>query len=194
MGEPSDWPVELRGVTETIVTTLGPNDRWNMAALGIHAPKSDDVRPTARTWGSTRTRRNFDQRGAGYVQFCRDPVDFAEAALTIAEVEEPILESANAWVRVEPTQVDRGKSEGTTWVEWALEPLETGVERRVVPTTNRGYSAVVEATVAASRLNVPAYDREELANRLSYLESVVDRCGGPEERAAFDVIRDVVDW
>lgn len=186
--------MELRGVTETIVTTLGPNDRWNAAALGVHASDSDDARPSARTWGATRTRRNFAQRGESYVQFCWDPVDFAEAALTIVEVENPLLESANAWVRVEPTQVDRGKSEGTTWVEWELVPLETGVERRVVPRTNRGYNAVIEATVAASRLDVPAYDREALADRLSHLESVVDRCGDPDERAAFDVIRDVVDW
>ena len=26
------WPVGLRGVTESIVTTYGPNDRWNAAA------------------------------------------------------------------------------------------------------------------------------------------------------------------
>lgn len=194
MAESGDWPVALRGVTETVATTLGPNDRWNAAALGVHAPAGADDHPTARTWGSTRTRRNFARRGEGYVQFWTDPETFAEAALTITERDEPILADAAAWVRVAVGEVDRGRDEGTSWVEWMLEPVETGVERRVVPTTNRGYNAVVEATVAASRLDVPAYDRDELAGRLTHLDRVVETCGGPAERAAFDVIRDAVEW
>lgn len=190
----ADWPVDLRGITETIVTTRGPEDRWNVAALGIHAPPSPDELPTARTWGGTRTRRNFERRGQGYVQFSTDPVDFAKAALTIVERDEPVLDSAAAWARTEVTQLDEGTDEGTTWVEWALEPVETAVEGRVVPTTNRGYAAVVEATVAASRLDVPAYDRAELTARLSHLEDVVDTCGSPTEQRAFDVVRNAVDW
>ena len=54
----ADWPVDLRGVTESIVATLGPNDRWNMAALGLHAPDDSGEPVTATTWGNTRTRRN----------------------------------------------------------------------------------------------------------------------------------------
>ncbi|PSP91673.1 DUF447 domain-containing protein, partial [Halobacteriales archaeon QS_1_68_44] len=63
----AEWPVNLAGVTESVVTTLGPNDRWNLAALGLFA--GDPV--TARTWGRTRTWRNFRERGGGYVQFTR---------------------------------------------------------------------------------------------------------------------------
>lgn len=194
MGAATDWPVPLRGVTETVVTTLGPNERWNAAALGVHAPAAEDDFATARTWGSTRTRRNFTRLGEGYVQFVLDPVDFAEAALTVREVDEPILESAGAWVRVEATDVDEGTKEGTSWVEWTLEPIETAVERRVVPTTNRGENAAIEATVVASRLDVPAYDRDELEARLEHLEEVAETCGGPRDRAAFDVVREAVDW
>ena len=194
MAATADWPVDLRGITETIVTTRGPRDRWNVAALGVHAPPSADESATARTWGETRTRRNFDRRGGGYVQFSTDPVDFATAALTVDERDEPVLDSAAAWARAEVTPVDRGTDEGTAWVEWELEPVETAVEGRVVPTTNRGYAAVVEATVAASRLDVPAYDRAELTARLSHLEDVVDTCGSPTEQRAFDVVRNAVDW
>ena len=38
---------------------------------------------TATTYGRTRTWRNFRERGGGYVQFTRDPVDFVEAALLV---------------------------------------------------------------------------------------------------------------
>jgi hypothetical protein len=192
------WPVALRGVTESVVTTLGPNDRWNVAALGLHAPDGGDgtvENPvTARTWGRTRTWRNFRERGAGYIQFTTDPLTFAEAAMTVREESEPVLPSADAWARVTVERVDSGAEGDTEWAEWALDPEETAVERESVPTTNRGYYAVIEATVAASRLDVPAYDRAELASRLDYFAEVVDRCGGERERAAMAVVRDNCSW
>jgi len=192
-----DWPVELRGVTESVVTTLGPNDRWNVAALGLHAAASDERGDgeivTARTWGRTRTWRNFTERGEGYVQFTTDPVDFAEAAMTVREEDDPVLSSADAWVRVEVEERASGTDGGTQWVEWTLRPLESAVERERVPTTNRGYYAVVEATVAASRLDVAAYDTETLLDRIDYFGDVVERCGDERHRAAFAVVREHVD-
>jgi hypothetical protein len=192
------WPeaVDLRGVTESVVTTLGPNDRWNLAALGLHAPGGDaggERRVTARTWGRTRTWRNFDERGGGYVQFTRDPRTFVDAALSVREAEDPVLGEADAWVRVAVDRIDEGASGGTRWVDWALDPIESRVLRERVPTTNRGYYAVVEATVAASRLDVDAYDRAELLDRLRYFESVVEATGGPPEREAFERVREYVD-
>ena len=59
-----------------------------------------------------------------------------------------------------------------------------------MPTFNRGYAAVVEATVAVSRLDVPGYDREALLARLRWLETVVERAGGRREREAYERIRE----
>ena len=182
------WPVALRGVTETVVTTLGPNDRWNAAALGIRGEiEAGHAAPaTARTWGRTRTRRNFEHRGEGYVQFVDDPLLFVNAALGIEERDEPVLAEAAAWVRVEVERRDEGESDGTEWVDWELQPVESVVERRTVPTIDRGFSAVIEATVWASRLDIEGYDRAELETRLNFLEDVVRTCGGDRERAAFE--------
>lgn len=188
-----DWPVELRGVTESVVTTLGPNGLWNVAVLGLHV--GDDHDPvTARTWGNTRTRRNFHRQGGGVVQFTRDPVDFAEAALSIREEEEPVLDSADEWVEIEAEQIGAGETDDTRWEEWELTPVESEVRKRRVPLTNRGFAAVVEATVAASRLGVEGYDSAELRTRLDYFEEVARTCGGERERAAFDRIRELVEW
>lgn len=191
------WPVELRGVTESVVTTRGPNDRWNLAALGLHAPddsdESDDpVR--AITFGNTRTRRNFHREGGGYVQFTRDPVVFVDAALSIHEEPDPILDAADAWVRVTADPVGTGDAAGTTRERWHLRPVESAVLRETVPTTNRGYNAVVEATVAASRLDVAEYETDVLRERLAYFEDVCRTCGGERERAAFDRLNELVDW
>ncbi|WP_435347470.1 DUF447 domain-containing protein [Haloarchaeobius sp. HRN-SO-5] len=186
----ASWPVDLHGITETVVATRGPNDRWNLAALGLHA----GAPATARTWGRTRTRRNFDRRGAAVVQFTRDPVDFTRAALDVYEREGPVLDSADAWARVDVERVGTGDDGSTDWVEWSLAPVESAVERESVVPVNRGFGAVVEATVAASRLDVPSYDRTTLRRRLAYFEQVVDRCGGPREREAMARIEALTDW
>ncbi|WP_247000666.1 DUF447 domain-containing protein [Halosolutus gelatinilyticus] len=188
--ERAEWPVSLSGVTETVVTTLGPNGLWNAAALGLFA--GDPV--TARTWGNTRTRRNFHRQGEAYVQFTTDPGDFADAALSIYELEEPVLPSADAWVRVDVERVDSGTEGETEWEEWTLEPREAEVLDERVPTVDRGFGAVVEATVAASRLGVEGYDDERLRDRLEHCAAIVDRAGGPREREALDRVREHAEW
>lgn len=188
----ADWPVTLRGVTESLVTTLGPNDRWNVAALGLQAP-TDENPIVGRTWGRTRTRRNFTERGQAVVQFTTDPMLFVEATHSITEREEPVLAAAHAAVEIDVERRRSGREGGTEWVDWALSPVDVTVFDREVPTTNRGYNAVVEATVAASRLDVASYDTAMLLDRLRYFESVVERCGGPAEREAFARLDELVD-
>ncbi len=184
------WPVALDGVTESVVTTLGPNGLWNVAALGLHAPDGG-VDAGARTpveavtWGNTRTRRNFHRQGGGVVQFVADARDFVDAALTVREEREPVLDSAEAWVRVGAERTDEGHEGDTRWERWRLTPGRSGVERQRPFTVNRGFYAVVDATVAASRLDVPSYDTDDLLDRLAYFERVVERCGGEREREAF---------
>lgn len=185
------WPVDLRGVTETVVATLGPNDRYNLAALGVQAP--DDGPATARTWGRTRTWRNFRERGEGVVQFVPDAVVFTDAALDILEQDDPVHDEADAWVRVSVEAVDDGADGGTRWVDWELTPDGSTVREERPFQFNRGYGAVVEATVAASRLDVDTYDTKTLRDRIDYFEDVVERSGGPREREAFDKINAFVD-
>jgi len=187
---PDDWPVPLRGVTESIVATKGPNDLWNVAALGLHA--GDPV--TARTYGNTRTRRNFERQGGGVVQFVADPRTFVDAALSIREEPEPVLPSADAWVEVTAEQVGAEAEAGTTIREWELSPRDSAVLRERPTTTNRAVGAVVEATVAASRLDTPGFEESELLDRLAFFADVVERCGGTREREAMGRIAEYTGW
>jgi hypothetical protein len=183
-----EWPVELRGLTESVVTTRGPEGRWNVAALGLQPGEP----VTARTWGETRTRQNFDRAGGGVVQFTRDPVTFVEAALAVREVDEPVLETADAWVEVTVERLDAGRESGTEWVDWGLRPEAAAVERKAVPTIERGFNAVVEATVDASRLDIAAYDRAALEDRLAHHRAVVERCGSARDRQAMRRLDELV--
>ncbi|MFC7202324.1 DUF447 domain-containing protein [Haloferax namakaokahaiae] len=198
-----EWPVELRGVTESVVATLGPNGRWNMAALGLHAPDepSESDEPsgpeqpvTATTWGNTRTRRNFHRQGGGVVQFVSDPRDFVAAAMTIREADAPVLNSADAWAEIEVELVESGEDGGTEWERWELRPVDSAVEHTRPFTINRGFGAVIDATVAASRLDVPAFDTDELLARLAYFEETVEKCGGAIDREAFERIDEITGW
>ncbi|WP_330632683.1 DUF447 domain-containing protein [Halocatena halophila] len=179
------WPVALSGVTETIVTTQRPDGRWNVAALGLF----DGESVTAKTWGHTRTRRGFHATGEGIVQFTQDPVDFVEAACSRRTDHNPILDSADAWVRVSATSIETTDE----FERWHLEPLEARIETERVPTTNRGYYAIIEATVGASRLGVPEYDNDAIVARIEHAKDVVERCGGPRERAAWKRFTSLVD-
>jgi hypothetical protein len=206
------WPVEWSGVVESVTTTLGPNDRWNVAALGLQASPSfeanrmghdtdrspTDVDPehpvTATTYGNTRTRGNFGREGCAVVQFVTDPRDFVDAALTIREEDDPVLDSAAAWVRVETERLSTGQTGETQTETWGLEPTASTVREQRVPTIDRGFAAVVDATVAASRLDVDAYDTAALLDRLDYFASVVDSCGGPRTREAFARVDEYTSW
>lgn len=213
-----EWPVALRGVTESVAATPTPGGRWNVAALGLHAPPGGDGTTgngpardptaddagaggeaavdgvTAVTWGDTRTRRNFAREGRGVVQFVTDPRTFVDAALSVVERDDPVVGSAAAWARVEAERVGSGEEGGTRWRRWRLDPFEAAVRRERVPTINRGFNAVIEATVAASRLDVPSYDTGALLDRLDRLAGVVDRCGGPAEREAFTRVDRHANW
>lgn len=186
----SEWPFPLRGVTETVVTTEGPDGRWNAAALGLLAGSP----VTARTWGRTRTRQNFEREGTGYINFLSDPELFVEAALGISEHDAPILDAAGAWVRVAVTRDAEGTEAGTPWVDWILESKESEVLSPEIPHFHRGRAAVVEATVAASRLDVQAYDRTVLVDRLAYLADVVETCGGDPEKRAMRQVAALSEW
>lgn len=198
--ETDGWPVGLAGVTETIVATRGPDGDWNQAALGIEPDDAasietgDTSAALAHTFGRTRTRRNFTAGRAAYVQFTIDPVDVVEAALGVFETDEPILEATGAWTRVEPVEQSRRTERGTSIVDWSLTPRGTKVRERSVPTLSRARGAVVEATIAASRLDVEGYDDGVLRERLHRLETIVERTADARTRGAFDRIDDLAGW
>lgn len=184
----SMWPVPVDGVVETVITTRQPDGAWNAAALGITGPPP----VTATTWGRTRTRNNLERHGHGYVQFLCDPVVFVTAALEIFETSTPILDTTAAWVEITVSHRNEGTTRGTSWIEWELTPEATDVIDRYIPVINRGFNAVIEASVAASRLHVAAYDTDELLTRIRWLESIVDRCGAERDQEAFTLIKELV--
>jgi hypothetical protein len=120
-------------------------------------------------------------------------VVFVDAALGVVERDTPVLDCADATVEVTVERLDSGQDGNTEWVDWGVEPVETTVRSESVPVIHRGFAAVVEATVAASRLAVDTYDSTALHDRIDYFEGVVERCGGPAEQEAFEQVRTYIE-
>jgi len=184
------WPVTFNGVTETVIATPNDNGSWNQAAFGVHAGDP----PWGRSWGKTTTHQNLVRAGTGVIQYPTDPVAIVEAALGTYVTDGPVLTTAAGWVTIEATIQDRGTDGGTAWTEWALTPKAYGIRERTIPTLRRAQTAVIEAAVAASRLDVDAYNRRQLEATLKRATTTVDRTGTEREQAAIDRIIALTSW
>jgi hypothetical protein len=216
-----DWPLPVDGVTEAVVATPTPADDWAIAALGLHPGDPVTARTWGATRtrrnldrlveraasadGGDRDRmpapdtfapgpRTADGADPGaVVQFLTDPVAFVRASLGRWTAAEPVVDAATAWVAVGVERVAMGTEDGTEWVDWALHPGPSVVLERGVPVLRRGTAAVVEATVAASRLGVPGEPDEVLRARLDQHAAVVRRTGSGRDRVAMERLAELVD-
>ncbi len=181
------WPLKMEGIVETIVTTQEESGLWNVAVLGLHG--GDIV--TARTWGNTRTRKNFNKRNEGYIQFIRDSMLFAEAALGIIEHKDPIIKGACAWIKIKPISIETGHSEGTEWEDWEIKVEEYSILDKEIPRINRGYNSIVEATIIASRMGL-SIEKEKDAQKIEELLEIAEKCGDIQDREASLLIREFI--
>lgn len=216
-----DWPVPINGVTEAVVATPTPDDQWAIAALGLHPGNPITARTwggtrtrrnldhlvdgAASRGGADRdwlpTPESFDPEPradagkdpAAVVQFLTDPVAFVRAALGRWTASEPVVDAATAWVAVGVERVATGTDAGTEWADWALHPGPSAVLERRVPTLCRGTAAVIEATVAASRLGVPGEPDGVLREGLDRHAAVVGRTGSERDRAAMERLAELAD-
>ena len=189
MTQETEWPFRYDGIVESVASTRQPDTTWNIAALGVYPGKNEIC---ATTWDRTRTRRNLEASGKCFIQVTSDPVVFARAALETWTRSKPVLPEAAAWVEAEANRIDSGFDGETEWVEWSLTPEFATINERQVPIPTRGRAAVIEMTVAASRLGNDAFEDEPLRDRLDYFAGVAEKCGGEAERRAVERIMDIL--
>ncbi len=190
----------------------GDGASYNVAAMGVRQEREeksiqgdgsaaaggrgsqggvDDAgsRVFVRLWEGSDTLDNVRATGEVVVNFTRDPVVYVEAALGDADgrVVDGRLRDADAWIRctVEKEGVER---DGDVH-RWRLHERETTVETRRVHAVNRGFNAVVEAAVDATRLEFQPELRERVERNLG----LAYRCGGKREREAVERLREHLD-
>jgi hypothetical protein len=182
-------------ILEGIVTTVGPDERVNIAPMGPRVgPDFAAGTPrgfTLRPFRTARTYANLKAHGEGVLHVSDDVLLLARAALGPIDPPPPLFPAAvvRGWVlagacRYYEFRVTACDERGER-IEVEAEVVHAGRLRDFFG-FNRAKHAVVEAAILATRTGLlPA---EAIAAELRRLAVPVEKTGGPQEREAFALL------
>lgn len=121
-----------------------------------------------------------------------DPVLFVKSALSDLGVENfeaingfPVLKNSLGWVIFDCTC---NKGENVSMVE--MIPVKGKILRKVIKPVNRGFNAVIEASIHATRyVNTKG---QEYLRQIEYCNTIVRKCGGPREAEAMRMLYELI--
>ena len=174
------------GVNEIIAITLNEDGSLNTAPIGVIVEDSEGAVARAKLYRS-QTRKNVVRTGLFYANVSSDALIFALTSFTDLEEEffesfdPPVIKGSLAWCRFE-ANIDGLYAN--------LKLVEGKVLRRGLRAVNRGFSAVIEALVHATRYVITRNEarREELRRKILYYREIVQKCGSEREKKAFEII------
>jgi hypothetical protein len=177
-------------IVETIFSCLNPSGQPNFAPMGIlWGEEALIVRP----FRNTTTCHNLLTSGYGVVNLTDDVLAFVQTALYDAVlphfparvVPGAVFQEACAWREVEV--IDETGSPERAEVHCRV--LYRGWQREILGFC-RAQSAVIEATILATRLHM--YTREAILSDLEQYQQIVQKTGGEREKAAFKQVSEYI--
>ncbi len=178
------------GINEIIAITVNEDGTLNTAPIGVIVENADSIMAKARLYKS-QTKDNTVRTGVFYANVTRDALIFALASFTdlgeefFESLNPPIIKGSLAWCRFE---ANVGGAYATLKL---VEGEVLGSELRAV---NRGFSAVIEALVHATRYIITKDEEKkgELRRRILYYHEIVQKCGSEREKQAFEIIMEKI--
>ena len=182
-------------IVEGIVTSLNAEGDINVAPMGpiVDAAMTELV---LRPFQTSTTYRNLKLRPFGVFHIVDDVLLIAQAALDRL----PGIPSSFPAERI----MGRVLSDCCRWYEFEITACDDSSERTSLTATvvhvgrhrdvfgfNRAKHAVLEATILATRLHL--ISESEVRNQLATLAILVEKTSGPQEQAAFELVRTYVD-
>jgi hypothetical protein len=180
-------------ILEGVVTTLSSGGALNVAPMGPSIdPDLNMTRFVLRPFHTSATYHNLKSRGEGVFHVTDDVLLLAQTAIGLAPAPAPATRAAD---------VITGQilSDACRYYEFRVVELDDREERTsiVVETVaqgrlreffgfNRAKHAVVEAAIMATRADWLPID--EMLAEFRKFAVVVDKTGGPRERAAFTLL------
>ncbi len=170
------------GINEIVAVTFNEDGSLNTAPMGVIVDDASSTRAKIRLYAS-HTRRNIARGSDVYANVVRDAVVFALAAFDdlsneyFASLDPPVLKSALAWCKFKANL-------SGAYAE--LELVDGKVLCGELRAVNRGFSAVIEALVHATRYLV--FRKEEFKQRILYYKEICEKCGSEREKEAFRII------
>lgn len=179
------------GISETIVTTM---QGWspNAAPIGI-IRKGDRV--FIRLFKGSITYFNVHSEGVLVANVVNDPVIFVRSTfsnlkesdfsfVSVSGREFPVLKDALSWVVFECNNM---KMSHEALVAELL-PIHAHINRSPVQAPNRGFNAVIEAAVHATRYKLTG--DEKYLKLIRAYSAIVSKCGGEREKNAINMLND----
>ena len=184
-------PLEQVPLIETVVTTIGSDGVVNCAAMGVRWGERELV---FWPFQATRTLKNLRFRGEAVVHVTDDVLLFVQSALghprpamrPASVVAGSVIEEASSWREVVVTEITPTK-DGLARSCVRARVVASGTGMRQPQGLCRATHAAVEASIFASRLKWLGGER--VHTELARLQELVDKTGGPRERAAMDYER-----
>lgn len=172
-----------------IFTTISPDGVPNAAPIGLHMK---DGRFFARIYNS-KTLDNILGKKAAAANIVDDPFLFVESALSDMHPDNfdliggfPVLKDALGWI-IFDCKIRKGET--ISVIE--LSPVDAQIKHQQIQPINRGFNAVIEATVEATRY-VVLKDTKYL-DRIEYCNTIVQKCGGSSEKEAMKLLFDLIE-
>ncbi len=176
------------GISEVIFTTISPEGVPNAAPMGLHRKGK---KLFARIYNS-KTLDNILSKPALAANIADDPVLFVQSALSDLEPERfeivegfLILKDALGWILFNCRCKEGGK---ISVVE--LYPVKGKIINKKLQPINRGFNAVIEASIHATRYVVMKEQKQ--LNCIRYYNTIVKKCGGEREKEAMRLLMDLL--
>ncbi len=171
-----------------IFTTVSSDGIPNAAPMGLHRKGS---RLFARIYNS-KTLDNISSKNMAAANIVDDPLLFVRSSLSDLEPERfefaegfPVLEDALGWLFF---YCRCKKGENISVVE--LSPINGKIIKKKIQPINRGFNAVIEASIHATRY-VILKERKYL-DCIGYCNTIVRKCGGTREKEAMRLLYSLI--
>lgn len=180
----------MEGINEVIVTTKSINDRPNAAPIGLIRRNG---RLTVRVYNESHTCTNIKDTGLLAVNIIDDPVVFVQSALEDLDKEKfefietgtginfPVLASSYGWV-IFKAEIKEGDIATTAELQF----ITGNVKSMGIRPINRGFNAVIEAAIYATRYKV--FNDETFLSKIKSYKDLINKCGGRSEKEAYKLI------
>lgn len=184
------------GISETIVSTGLKSP--NAAPIGIILKGNEN--PFVRLFKGSHTWENVSNERYLAANIVYDALLFVRSTffdlgpsefeyITASGLNFPVLKASTAWVVFECVNLKNTDQALVT----ELLPVKAGFNERnkkALPVPNRGFNAVLEAAVHATRYQLTG--EEKYIELIRHYETLASRCGGDSEKKAMKLLYEVL--
>ena len=180
------------GISEVIATTRSASGVPNAAPIGFLTREGNYL---VKLYKGSQTLNNIIETKKLAANVTDDAVLFVKAAFDTLSANFyslfqgfPVLKEANSWILFKCDFIE----EKVESFLFQLTPITAEVNKKGVQAINRGFNAVIEAAILATRYSIVKDEREkeEMQKMVEGYAEIVAKCGGRKEKEAMRVLHE----